>query len=159
MGIMRLLIERGAKMDWPDLHCRKWAVEHWQLEGVQLSLSYEAEVDAEDDEWTTRLSWLFYADERKVSHELHDYLVFRGAKKIMTPPGPCKHVILALYEGNFPCILYIDWKRADRRLLRYPFPEGWANTTEVPRYLTDIRLPGDNGLLKILCEHRDKGLR
>lgn len=84
--IIKLLIERGAKVDRPDLNGRtplSWAAEHCQLKAAELLLSCGAEVNAEDDEWTTPLSWLLYADERNVRHELHDYLVSRGAKKTL----------------------------------------------------------------------------
>jgi ankyrin repeat protein len=81
---MKLLIERGAKVDRPDLHGRtplSWAAEHCQLTAAQLLVRYGAEVNAEDDEWITPLSWLLYADEGNVRHGLHDYLVSKGAKR------------------------------------------------------------------------------
>ena len=115
--IMKLLIERGEKVDRPDLHGRtplSWAAEHCQLKAAQLLLSYGAEVNAEDDEWITPLSWLLYADERNVRHELYDYLVSNGAMKMLDH---------TLWERlQYPFRARWNWKsyKLDRFLLLFP---------------------------------------
>jgi ankyrin repeat protein len=83
--IMKLLIERGAKVDKTDLHGRtplSWAAEHCHFEAVKLLVEQGANVNAEDGEWTTPLAWLLYANDVNVKHGLQEYLMSKGARQM-----------------------------------------------------------------------------
>uniref|UniRef100_A0A093VZK5 Kinase D-interacting substrate of 220 kDa n=1 Tax=Talaromyces marneffei PM1 TaxID=1077442 RepID=A0A093VZK5_TALMA len=85
--IMKLLIDRGAKVDKTDLHGRtplSWAAEHCHFGAVKLLVEHGANVNAEDGEWTTPLAWLLYAEDVDVKQDLlQDYLMSKDARQIL----------------------------------------------------------------------------
>ncbi|OKL55279.1 hypothetical protein UA08_09447 [Talaromyces atroroseus] len=91
IDIMKLLIERGAKVDKTDLHGRtplSWAAQHSQFGAAKLLVEHGANFNAEDGEWTTPLAWLLYADDVNVNHGLQESRVelFCYSKQTLLSP-------------------------------------------------------------------------
>jgi ankyrin repeat protein len=85
MQMMELPIRYGAivyKRHFNDRTPLSWATEYCQFKAAKLLIDHGAEINAEDEEWGTPLSWLIQASSKgDIVQRLRHCLISQGAKE------------------------------------------------------------------------------